>query len=216
MSQPVQTVLVADDHEPLRVGVRLLLEAGGYRVVEAASADETVDSFFREAPSVSLIDLGMPGGGLAAIERIYARDPRAKLIVLTGSNDERSVFEAVRAGAIGYLVKGIDDRTMLSSIERAVKGESVLPNRLLMLLMGLETGQGGSTVILESGKVVRLTAREAQVLEYLKQGLRTREIAAQLDLSPVTVRRHISALLRKLDAPSRQAAVEALDRSRRG
>ncbi len=216
MRQPVHVVLVADDHEPLRTGTRLLLEQVGYRVIEAATADETVAAFEREHPSVCLVDLGMPGGGLGAIERIFAREPRAKLIVLTGSTDERSVFEAVRAGAIGYLVKGIDDQTLVSVVERAIQGESVLPSRLLMLLMGLPTTHRGSTVRLDSGAVVTLTAREAQVLEYLKQGLRTREIAAQLGLSPITVRRHISMLLHKLDAPSRRAAVEALNRGTPG
>ena len=211
LRQPAGVVLVADDHAPLREGVRLLLERAGYRVVEAATADEAVEVAEEEAPVVCLIDLGMPGGGLAAVERIYASDPHAKLIVLTGSTDERDVFSAVRAGAIGYLVKGVDDDALLQAVEAAVAGEPALPRRLLMLLMGLSTNETGRVVRLANGGHVTLTPRETQVLAYLKNGLRTREIAEQLALSPVTVRRHISALLHKLDAPTRQAAIAALD-----
>jgi DNA-binding NarL/FixJ family response regulator len=191
----------------------LLLEPAGYRIVEAASAGETVALFRRQRPSVCLVDLGMPGGGLAAIEQIYACDPQAKLIVLTGSTDEQSVFDAVRAGAIGYLVKGIDESGVLAAVEGAIRGEPILPRRLLMLLIGLPSANGGSRIVLASGAVVSLTPRETQVLECLKQGLRTREIAERLTISPITVRRHISLLLRKLDAPSREAAVAALNRS---
>lgn len=209
--QSARVVLVADDHAPLREGVRLLLERAGYQVVEAATADEAVTVAEAEAPAVCLIDLGMPGGGFAAVKRIYAGDPHAKLIVLTGSTDERDVFSAVRAGAIGYLVKGVDDHALLHAVDAAVAGESALPRRLLMLLMGLSTNETGQVVRLANGGHVTLTPRETQVLAYLKHGLRTREIAEQLALSPVTVRRHISALLHKLDAPTRQAAIEALN-----
>lgn len=117
----------------------------------------------------------------------------------------------VRAGAIGYLVKGIDDSGLVQAVDAVTRGESALPLRLVKLLMGLSSTDGGQTVDRSSGGQARLTPRQAQVLEYLREGLRTREIAERLGLSPITVRVHISALLRKLDEPTREAAIAALN-----
>jgi two-component system nitrate/nitrite response regulator NarL len=187
------------------------LRDSGYTSVEVESAPEAVAAAARSRPDLSLIDLGMPGGGLNAVRAIYAADPTAKIVVLTGSTDEADVFRAVRAGAIGYLVKGIDDGAIIAGVDASIRGEPALPQRLLMLLLkGTPTAQP-TEVELPSGATARLTPREAQVLTSLRQGLRTREIADRLGLSPITVRRHISRLLQKLDAPTRQAAVEALD-----
>ncbi len=203
-------VLVADDDGPLRRGVRLVVESAGYQVLEAATTEEFVSLAREYRPEVCLVEPMLSGGGLGGIRRVFLAEGKTKIVVLTGSSHENDVLAALRAGAIGYLVKGTDDQGLAQSVAAAIRGEAVLPRRLGALLIRLVTNTEAASVPLADGRIVALTPREAQVVACWRNGLRTKEIAAELGISPITVRRHISTLLDKLDAPSRGAALAAL------
>lgn len=209
-------VLIADDHAPIRAGVRLILEAGGYDVVEAVDAPSAVEAALREAPDVCLVDIDMPGNGIQAAKGIVARAPEARVVMLTVSISESDVLAALRAGAWGYLVKGRDDGPLAHVIDRILAGEPAVPRRFVSLLLDRVSRSPGRSILLEGGRCVRLTRREAEVVELLRQDLTTAEIAMTLHISSVTVRRHISDIVQRLDVPSRAAAVALLDRAALG
>jgi DNA-binding NarL/FixJ family response regulator len=211
------TVLIADDHVPTRTGVRMALERGGLQVVaEAANADEAVRSAVRKRPDVCLLDIEMPGGGIRAAAQISEALPGAHILMLTVTREETTVFEAIRAGAAGYLLKDMDPSALPDAVRRVAAGEAVLPGRLVRRLIDevrrREDAPGSAA--LSDGMRVPITPREREVLEMLGDRRSTAEMAAELKLSPVTVRRHISALLAKLAVGSREEAGELLARAR--
>jgi len=211
------TVLVADDHLPTRTGVRMALERGGLRVVaEAANADEAVRAAVRVRPEVCLLDVEMPGSGIRAAAEISEAIPGAHILMLTVSGDESTVFEAIRAGAAGYLLKDMDPGALPDAVRRVAAGEAVLPGKLVRLLIDTVRRHRDSPAAQSLGARVRvpITPREREVLEMLGDRRTTAEMAAELQLSPVTVRRHISALLGKLAVGSREEVGELLARSR--
>jgi DNA-binding NarL/FixJ family response regulator len=216
MNQPV-TVLIADDHVPTRTGVRMALERGGLRVVaEAASADDAVRAAVRLRPDVCLLDIQMPGSGIRAAGQISEALPGAHILMLTVSREETTVFEAIRAGAAGYLLKDMDPDALPDAVRRVAAGEAVLPGKLVRRLIDEMRRQEDSPSAspLREGVRVPITPREREVLEMLGERRSTAEMAAELNLSPITVRRHISALLAKLAVGSREEAGELLARSR--
>jgi DNA-binding NarL/FixJ family response regulator len=196
-------VLVADEQPPLREGMRVLLESAGHRVLQAANADEAVALAQQERPDVCVLDLAMPGGGRGASGRISASLPETAIVAFTASDDEASVVAALGAGASGYLVKGRDDDALVDAVEIVARGFSAMPPRYLRLLTGRST-QDYSV----GGEVVRLTRREGEIFRHVEAGRRTAEIARLLGLSPITVRRHISGVVRKLNAADRAEALE--------
>ena len=212
------TVLIADDHVPTRTGVRMALERGGLKVVaEAANADEAVRSAVRTRPDVCLLDIQMPGSGIRAAEQISEALPGAHILMLTVSREEKTVFEAIRAGAAGYLLKDMDPDALPDAVRRVAAGEAVLPGRLVRRLIDEIRHHRESSSAAErlSDRVrVPITPREREVLEMLGERRSTAEMAAQLKLSPITVRRHISALLAKLAVGSREEAGELVARNR--
>ena len=217
MSQAV-TVLIADDHVPTRAGVRMALERGGLRVVaEAASAEEAVRSAIRLRPDVCLLDIEMPGSGIRAAGQISEALPGAHILMLTVAREEATVFEAIRAGAAGYLLKDMDPEALPDAVRRVAAGEAVLPGRLVRRLvdeMRHHNDPASAAARLSDHVRVPITPREREVLEMLGERRSTAEMAAELKLSPITVRRHISALLGKLAVGSREEAGELLARSR--
>ncbi len=211
------TVLIADDHVPTRTGVRMALERGGVRVVaEAATAEEAVRAALRRRPDVCLLDIEMPGSGIRAAAEISEALPSAHILMLTVSGEVATVFEAIRAGAAGYLLKDMDPGTLPDAVRRVAAGEAVLPGRLVRLLIDEVRRQEESPGSPSLGARIRvpITPREREVLEMLGRRRTTAEMAAELKLSPVTVRRHISTLLAKLAVGSREEAGEMLERSR--
>ena len=211
------TVLVADDHVPTRAGVRMALERGGLRVVgEAANADEAVRAAVRLRPDVCMLDVEMPGSGIRAAAEISEAVPECHILMLTVSGEEATVFEAIRAGAAGYLLKDMDPGTLPDAVRRTAAGEAVLPGKLVRLLIDAVRRQEDSPAAHSLGARMRvpITPREREVLEMLGDRRTTAEMAAELQLSPVTVRRHISALLGKLAVGSREEIGELLARSR--
>jgi DNA-binding NarL/FixJ family response regulator len=205
---------VADDHPPTRAGVRLALERGGFVVcAEAANAASAVEAALRERPEVCLLDINMPGNGIQAAEAITREVPDSAVVMLTVSRTDVDLFDALRAGASGYLLKDIDPVRLPLALHGVLEGEAALPRRLVALLIEeFRDRRRRRRIPLVGRRSVELTDREWQVLELMREGLATEEIATRLFISGVTVRTHVSAILRKLQVPTREAAVELLGR----
>jgi DNA-binding NarL/FixJ family response regulator len=207
-------VLIADDHPPTRSGVRAALERSGFIVcAEAADARAAIEAARRECPDVCLLDIHMPGDGIYAAETIARELPESAVVMLTVSRTDTDLFNALRAGASGYLLKDIDPARLPLALRGVLDGEAALPRRLVALLIEeFRERKRRRRLPLVGRRSVELTDRESEVLEAMRQGLTTYEIAARLFISPVTVRTHVSAILRKLHVPTREAALELLER----
>lgn len=207
------TVVTADDHPATRLGVRMALTRGGFRVVaEAADCKGAVEAILRELPDVCLLDVRMPGGGIEAARRVIESGARTAVVMLTVSQDRGDLMAALRAGAVGYLPKDTHPDRLPAALCGVLTGEAAVPRALTALVLKslLEVDHGSPPARLRVGGV-ELSAREAQVLHLLRSGMRTGDISEALSLSPVTVRRHISAGVAKLGVADRDAAVRALD-----
>ena len=205
-------VLIADDHPMARVGVRIALERGGFEVcAEAADADSAIEAAERELPDICLLDIQMPGSGIHAAEEIGKRVPDSAIVMLTVSRIDTDLFDALRAGATGYLLKDIDPTRLPLVLRRVLDGEAALPRHLVALVIDEFRERGRRRPLLKRRGVV-LTDREWEVLELMSQGLTTFEIADRLFIEPVTVRTHVSAILKKLHVSSRKAALQLIQR----
>ena len=207
------TVLVADDHAPTRAGVRDALGDDGFTVVaEAAGADAAVELALRERPDVCLLDVHMPGGGIAAAARITENLPESAVVMLTVSRDDEDLFAALRAGAAGYLLKDMDPARLAPALRGVVAGEAAVPRTLVARVVEeFRSSERRPSLPLVRSRGARLTAREWEVLELLRERLTTGEIAHRLGLSAVTVRRHVSSILAKLRVPDRRAMQQLLE-----
>lgn len=192
--------------------VRRALENDGRFAVcaEAADAAGAFDAAIREQPDVCLIDINMPGSGISAASRISSALPDVSIVMLTVSRQDEDLFDALRAGASGYLLKGLDDDSICESLTRVLQGEATLPGSLVARLVEEFRDREHRRVGLPHGAAARLTGREWDVLELMRKGASTAEIAERLFVSQTTVRSHISAILRKLGVPTREAAVQLL------
>ena len=209
-------VLVADDHAPTREDVRrALVGDGGFSVcAEAADAAEAVQAALRERPDVCLLDVRMPGSGLAACWEIAGRLPETKIVMLTVSEEDADLFAALRAGAAGYLVKTMNLERLPHALRGVVEGEAPIQRTLVTRMV--ERFHAGDPrrrrPAVDGALPERLTSREWEVLELLAQERSTREIARRLSLSPGSVRVHIHGIVRKLGVADRAAAVELFRR----
>ena len=209
-------VVIADDHAPTRLGVRMALEEAGFEVCgEAATAPAAVEAAVRERPDVALIDVHMPGDGIAAARQINAQLPETSIVMLTVSRDDEDLMEALQSGAKGYLLKDIDPQRLPLALQGVLDGEAALPRGLVAKLIE-EFRHREETGVRPHGPLAKLTSREWEVLDLMRQGHSTAEIAQHLYVSPVTVRTHVSAVLRKLQVQDRDAAVRIAEgRARR-
>ncbi len=204
-------VVLVDDHAVVRKGVRALLdrEPGIQVVGEAEDGEEAVRLVAQLRPDITLMDLEMPGmGGVEATRQIAERHPGAKIVVLTSHAAEEDVFPALKAGAVGYLLKHSAPEEVAHAIRQAQRGETVLhPTIARMVLQELQRpAQPARPPTAEP-----LSARELEVLRLLARGMSNHEIADTLVVGEATVRSHVSAILRKLQLASRtQAALYAL------
>lgn len=210
-------VLIADDHAPSRDDFQRALEHDKRFSVCASVADAAgaVQAAVRERPAICLLDIRMPGDGLAAAWEIGARLPQVKIVMLTVSDDDADLFAALRAGAHGYLLKSMNLRRLPDALEGVLSGEAAMPRALVAHVLEQFRGREPRwrQPVADRSLGQRLTSREWEVLALLAQPQSTGEIALRLMLSNVAVRVHIAAIVRKLGVPDRAAAIE-LFRSR--
>ncbi|MFI9557247.1 response regulator [Nonomuraea endophytica] len=204
-------VLVADDQALVRAGVRMLLQAaGGMEVVgEAVDGAEAVRLAAQLTPDVILMDLRMPRvDGLEAARRILAAAPSARIVVLTTFAEDANVYAALRAGALGFLVKDDEPERMVDAVRRAAIGEQLLAPSVLRRVV--ERALAAEDVRAEAAPAAHLTDRELDVLTLLGSGLSNNEIAELLHVGVTTVKTHVGAVTEKLGLRNRiQAAVVA-------
>lgn len=211
MTDPVVRVLVADDHAPTRAGIRASLEADGFLVVaECASARQAVELAKEHRPDVCLLDIHMPGNGISAAAEISAALPECAVVMLSYSREEEDLFDAVRAGAQGYLLKDMDPDRLGAALRGVLDGEAALPRSLVAKVLEEFRGRQRRRVFVKSKPTGQLTSRQWEILELLRQGLTTEEIATRLFVSPSTVRVHVSTILKKLRVTSRDEAIRLL------
>ena len=207
-SNPIR-VFVADDHAIVREGIRslLTLEPSIQVVGEAGNGQEAVRGIESTRPDVILMDLVMPEmDGIEAIQQVMARQPQARILVLTSFATDDKVFPAIKAGALGYLLKDTEPRDLVEAIRQAYRGESSLHPRIARRLM-----QELSRPPDRPPTPDPLTEREMEVLGLVAQGKSNREIANVLTVTEGTVRVHVSTILSKLHLASRtQATLYAL------
>lgn len=204
-------VLLVDDHELFRQGVSALLgSVPDIEIVgQAGNGLEALDLCSTTNPDVVLMDINMPVcGGLEATRIIKHQFPHMKILILTVSNAEEALFDAIKSGASGYVLKNANPTTVIDSIRRIHAGEPVIPSDLAMhIIAAFATSQRVST----KSDLDTLTERELEVLRKLSTGATNREIAACLYISENTVRNHVRNILSKLHLNNRaQAAAYAL------
>jgi DNA-binding NarL/FixJ family response regulator len=206
-------VVIADDHAPTRAGVRAALDGGGFAVVaEGHDAATAIEAALHEQPDVVLLDIHMPGGGIAAAAAIGERLPGAAIVMLTVSRDDDDLFASLKAGALGYLLKDMDPARLAPALQGVLDGEAALPRTLVArVLREFRTAERRPSLPFLKQRGIQLTDREHEVLVMLRDGLSTAEIAHRLGRSPVTVRRHVSAILAKLRVPDRRAMARLLE-----
>jgi DNA-binding NarL/FixJ family response regulator len=209
-------VLIADDHAPTRADVRRVLtrEVGFEVCAEVADAAAAVRAALRERPDLCLLDLCMPGGGLASVWELSARLPETKIVILTVSDDDADLFAALRSGADGYLLKTMNLGRLPDTLRGVFRGEAAMQRTHVTRILEhfrhrdprWRQPVGGG-----AGRW-RLTSREWEILDLLAQGRSTGEMAERLVISSTAVRVHVAAIVRKLDVPDRAAAVELFRR----
>ena len=203
-------VLIAAERLPTRVGLRLALEPEA-RCTEAADAESAVDAAIRHRPDVCLLGLDTAGQGLRAANEIASRVPSAAVILLTSRLDEEEFMAAMRVGASGYLASSLDPARLTHVVRGAMRGEPAVPRKFVSrLLEELRTRERRRSVVLEGKGRISLTAREWDVVELLLRAATTSEIAAELGVAPVTVRRHLGSVEQKLGVTTRAEVVELL------
>jgi DNA-binding NarL/FixJ family response regulator len=204
-------ILLCDDQAVIRDGLEMLLnlEKDIQVIAVAQGGAEAVELAAQKQPDLVLMDLKMPGiNGIEATRQIRAHFPRIKVLVLTTYDDDEWVFDAIRAGASGYLLKDTPREKIVEAIRGTVAGHSFVDPAVAGKLLNQVASHQTQPASLLTEK---LTEREADVLRLVAKGLNNGEIANQLHLSEGTVRNHISAILGKLGASDRtQAAVIAI------
>lgn len=203
-------VVLADDHAGIRSQVRSALEAGGCVVsAEGASAEEAIALALLHRPDVVLLDIHMPGNGIHAAQQINRQLPQAAIVMLTQSKDDDDLFDSLRAGAAGYLLKDADPATLAASLRGVLAGEAAMPASLVTRILH-EFRRPARRHFGRSTAAAKLSGREWEVMELLGQGLSTDDVGKRLFLSPTTVRVHVSTVLRKLQVKDRESAFRLL------
>lgn len=204
-------VVMADDHARLRARIRTALEDSGCVVLaEGGTAEEAVALTAEHKPDVALLDIHMPGNGIRAAAEITRQLPDVSVVMLTQSVDEDDLFDALRAGAAGYLLKDADPATLGDSLRSVLTGDGALSPRLVARVLDEFRAPSRRRFGRTSPAAARLSAREWEVMQLLGQGLTTEEVAGRLFLSPTTVRVHLSTVLKKLRVTDRESAFRLL------
>ena len=204
-------VVIADDHAPIRSRVRAALEADGCDVCgEGANADDAVRLALEHLPDVVLLDIHMPGNGIRAAQRITREVPQAAVVMLTMSNEDEDIFDSLRAGASGYLLKDTDPGALGEALRGVLAGEAAMPRTLVMRILEEFRAPTSRPFARKSAAASKLSAREWDVMELLGQGKSTDEVGRRLFVSPTTVRVHVYSVLRKLAVTDRDSAFRIL------
>lgn len=203
-------IVVADDHPLLRGGVVLSLqEHGGFTVVaQAGTADEAVTAVEAHMPDLVLLDVSMPGSGLVAAATIARRFPAVAIVMLTVSEADDDLLAALRAGARGYVLKGIAAPELVDVLQGVVRGGSYVSPALAARVLAAMQGQGARDL----PEVEALASREQEILKLVATGQSNKEIARALDLQEKTIKHHMTNILHKLQVRNRvEAALKARD-----
>ena len=207
-------ILLADDHNLFRQGLRQLCESkGGFVVVgEAMNGEQAVRLAGELQPDVILIDINMPQlNGIDATAQIMAANPEARIIVLTMYRQDQYVFDAIKAGAKGYLLKNVDAQELIEGVRQVYRGEALLDSHIAARVM--DEFRRLSRNENPAKDMMQLTVGEMEVLRLVTEGLDNQTIANQLNLSPQTVANRMRLIYQKLQVNNRtQAALYALRR----
>ena len=205
-------IVIADDHELARAGLRAMLtDQRGFELVgEASNGQEALLLCRRLQPDLALIDVRMPGmDGLSTCRAVKQECPATSVILVTMHANPEYLFEALKAGAAGYVLKDVSQRELISAVQNVLHGESILNQELMARLLQRLARETPGQKDLPAG---RLSPREREVLELLTKGQTNREIARKLTVSVSTVKIHVEHILAKLGVSDRtQAAVRAIE-----
>lgn len=204
-------VVIADDHSRMRGRIREALEAGDCVVLaEAANGPDAVRLTLEHRPDVVLLDIHMPGSGIRAAEQISRELPATAVVMLTQSREDDDLFDSLRAGAAGYLLKDQDPRELPGALRAVLSGEAAMPPSLVRRVLDEFRAPARRRFSRGSAAAAKLSPREWEVMELLARGASTEEVANRLFVSPTTVRVHVSTVLRKLRVQDRESAFRLL------
>ena len=206
-------VLIADGDAATRAGLRVALTRAGFQVVaEARERDAALDAALGERPDLVLVSVDLPGGGLDGVRSITVRLPATNVVVLSSHPSGEELVDAVLAGASGYLGSGMSLTRLPHALRGVLAGEVALPRgHSRHLLEALRFRDAGRAMI-AAHSAAKLTDREWEVLQLLGENASTAAIAQRLAISEITVRRHVSSLVAKLDVADRAGAAELFRR----
>ena len=190
-------ILIVDDHPIVRLGVAAIIDAQKDMMVagQASSGEEAIRIYDQARPDVTLMDLRLPGvGGVQVIRAIRMRHPHARFLVLTTYDGDEDIFQALQAGAAGYMIKGMSHEALLNGLRQILEGHVYIPSEVAARLS-------------QRNPKSALSGREQQVLNFLAQGKSNKAIATQLGITEATVKRHVSMILDQLEAEDRTHAV---------
>ena len=213
MSPDRPRVVLAEEHPSLRRAVKNVLEAEGFVICAvAADPEEGLRVVLRERPDVCLVGFRMDEATLRMIAGITngGSEGGTVVIVLTAWRSTESMIDAIRAGATGYLLKEMNPERIPAAVRGVLDGEAAMPRTLVARLIREIQRMGRGPMLNGKRGWVELTPRQWEVINLLADRLETAEIAERLLVSPVTVRRHVSAILDKLGVPDRDSAIELL------
>jgi DNA-binding NarL/FixJ family response regulator len=203
-------VMLVDDHALVRSAVRQAITAPDVEMVaEAATAEEALSLAPDVRPDVLLVDIDLPGmDGIELVRELAPRLPDTRIVMLTVSRADHDLLDATRSGAAGYLTKDLSPEALLRAVRGASDGELAMPRGMAARLVHRLVDESRPVAASTDPALGTLTAREAEVLRLLADGLTDREIAAALTISPRTVETHVSSILHKLSARNRAEAAQ--------
>jgi len=208
MTEPIRILLV-DDQRLMRDGLRTLLELeGDLKVVaEAENGQAGLDAYEQFEPNVVLMDIRMPGmDGVEATRRLIERWPEARVVILTTFDDDEYIFEGLRAGALGYLLKDVSGDELAESIRKVAAGGALIEPSVARKVLAEFARLEPASRSVSDGLPEPLLEREVEILKLLAQGLSNKQIAARLHLAEGTVKNYVSGILAKLGVTDRTQA----------